>query len=141
MRRKRGLHAIQRLAEHGADAASRDVGARLRALRAEEERLRQVNSFVDHYERMSVAGGASLTLGAIQGRRQFAARLRDAADRQRQVVAEQEVHYQSQVERWRAARAQALALQRFNDRVRQREVEESERREQATLDEIGLRRK
>jgi flagellar export protein FliJ len=141
MRRKRGLHTIQRLAEYGADAASRDVGARLRALRAEEERLRQVSSFLDHYERMSVTGETSLTLGAVQGRRQFAARLRDAADRQRQVVREQEGHYEVQVDRWRAARAQALALQRFNDRVRQRELDVQERREQATLDEIGLRRK
>lgn len=141
MRRKRGLHTIQRLAEYGADAASRDVGTRLRALRAEEERLRQVNSFLDHYERMSVTGGTGLTLGAMQGRRQFAARLRDAADRQRQVVQEQEGHYQAQVDRWRSARSQALALQRFNDRVRQRELEALERREQATLDEIGLRRR
>jgi len=141
MRRKRGLHTIQRLAEYGADAASRDVGARLRALRAEEERLRQVSSFLDHYDRMSVTGDAKLTLGAMQGRRQFAGRLRDAADRQRQVVQEQEGHYNAQVDRWRAARAQALALQRFNDRVRQRELDLQERREQATLDEIGLRRK
>ena len=33
-----------RIAEHGADAASREVAARLRSLHAEEERLRQVRA-------------------------------------------------------------------------------------------------
>jgi flagellar export protein FliJ len=141
MRRRKGLPAIQRIAEHGADAASRDVGMRLRALRAEEERLRQVSSFVQHYDQMSVAGATGLTLGALQGRRQFAARLRDAADRQREVVAQQEGHFQQQVERWRNARTQALALQRFNDRIRQREHERRERHEQMALDEIAQRRR
>ena len=141
MKRGRGLLTLQRLAEHGADAASREVGARLRALRAEEERFRQVSTFVEHYDRLSVSGDTVLALGAIQGRRQFAARLREAALRQRDVVAEQERHYQVHVERWRAARAQALALQRFNERTRRREIDERERREQAALDEIGLRRR
>jgi flagellar export protein FliJ len=141
MRRRKSLHTIQRLAEHGADAASRDVGTRLRALRAEEERLRQVNGFLQHYDQLSVTASTGLTLGALQGRRQFAARLRDATDRQRQVVEQQEGHYQQQVERWRNARAQALALQRFNERVRQREHEQRERREQGRLDEIAQRRR
>jgi flagellar export protein FliJ len=141
MRRRRPLHTLQRLAEHGADAASRDVGQRLRALRAEEERLRQVRGFLDHYEQLSVKGGEGLTVGRVQSRRQFAARLRDAAERQRQVVAEQETHYHGQMERWRAARAHALALQRFNERTRARELERRERREQSRLDEIALRRR
>jgi flagellar export protein FliJ len=141
MPRRKGLHAIQRLAEHAADAASRDVGQRLRALRAEEERLRQVNSFVEHYDELSVATAPGLTVGAMRGRRQFAARLRDAAERQRQVVEQQEGHYHQHVERWRGARAQALALQRFNDRIRQREQDKRERHEQAVLDEIARQRR
>lgn len=141
MRRRKGLHAIQRLAEHNADAASRDVGARLRALRAEEERLRQVNGFLQHYDQLSVTPGTGLTLGAILGRRQFASRLRDAVEKQREVVGQQETHYQQHVERWRNARAQALALQRFNERLRQREHDRQERREQHDLDEIAQRRR
>lgn len=141
MRRRKGLHTIQRLAEHQADAASRDVGQRLRALRAEEERLRQVSSFLDHYDRLSTSAATGLTLGAMQGRRQFAARLRETAERQREVVAQQEAGYRQQVERWRSARAQALALQRFNERIRQQEHEQQERREQASLDEIAQRRR
>lgn len=141
MPRRKPLLAIQRLAEHGADAASREVGARLRALRAEEERLRQVAGFLEHYERLTTGGGAGMTLGTLQGRRQFAARLREATDRQRQAVRAEETRYHDQVERWRAARAQALALQRFNERIRQAEHEHAERREQAALDEMGLRRR
>jgi flagellar export protein FliJ len=141
MKRRKGLHTLQRLAEHRADAASRDVGVRLRALRAEEERLRQVEGYIRHYDQLSVTAGPGLTLGAMQGRRHFAARLRDAAERQRQVVSQQEDHYQQHVERWRGARAQALALQRFNERIRQHEHEQHERREQANLDEMAQRRR
>jgi flagellar export protein FliJ len=141
MRRRKGLHTIQRLAEYRADSASRDVGTRLRALRAEEERLRQVNSFLRHYDELSVTSAPGMTASAMLGRRQFAGRLRDAAERQRQVVEQQEGHYQQQVERWRNARSEALALQRFNERIRHREHERQERREQARLDEIAQRRR
>jgi flagellar export protein FliJ len=141
MRRRKGLHTIQRIAEYGADVASRDVGARLRTLRAEEERLRQVRAYLEHYDKMSVSGSPGLTLGTMQGRRQFAARLREAVERQAGVVEQQQVQYQQQVERWREARARALSLQRFNGRIRQREDEQRERREQATVDEIAQRRR
>ncbi len=141
MRRRKGLQSIQRLAEHGADAASRDVGLRLRSLQAEEERLRQVRAYLDHYERMSVTGSSALTLGALQGRRQFAARLREAVERQTQVVEEHRGLYLRQVERWRDARSRSLGLQRFNERIRQRESDRLERRDQAELDEIAQRRR
>lgn len=141
MRRRKGLHSIQRIAEHGADTAARDVGNRLRSLQAEEERLRQVRAYLEHYERMSVTGAAGLTLGAMQGRRQFAARLRDAVDRQARVVEEHQAHYLQQVERWRDARSRSLSLQRFNQRIRQHETDRLERHEQANLDEIAQRQR
>ncbi len=141
MRRSKGLETMQRLAEYGADAASRDVGQRLRALRAEEDRLRQINEFLGHYDRLTTSADGSISVGALTSRRQFAARQRDATDRQREAVRDHERHYQAQVQRWSEARAQALALQRFNERVRAAAAERRERREQARLDEIGLRRR
>lgn len=140
MARSRGLHTIQRLAEHGADVASREVGARLSALHVEEERLRQVQSYLDHYERLSTTG-AGLTVSTIQGRRQFAARLREAVVRQAQVVDEHRKLYLQHVERWRDARSRALSLQRFNERRRQRDIDRRQRLDQAALDEIALRRR
>lgn len=141
MRRTKRLQSIQRLAEHGADAASRDIGFRLQSLRAEEERLRQVQAYLEHYERLSVNGSAGLAFGFMQGRRQFAARLREAVERQARLVEEQQALYLRQVERWRDARSRALALQRFNERIRRREAERLERREQAQQDEIAQRRR
>lgn len=141
MRRRKPLTSLQRLAEFAADAASRDVGARLRALRVEEERLRQVSGFVDHYDSLSVAGAPGLTVGGLKGRRQFSHRLRDAAGRQRQAVEESEQRYRQQVEKWHDARAQALALERFNERLRERERERRERHDQAVLDEVAQRRR
>ncbi len=141
MRHRKPLHSLQRLAEFAAAAASRDIGQRLRSLRAEEERLRQVDSFVGQYDRLSVSGTPGLTVGGLTGRRQFTTRLRDTAERQRQAVQECELRYRQQVERWREARAQARALQRFNGRLREREQEQRERREQALLDEVARRRR
>jgi flagellar FliJ protein len=140
--KRRGLTTLQQLAELRADAAARGVSSRLHALRAEEERLRQVRGFIDHYDGLCAgAPGQSLTSGAMQGRRAFAARLRVAADHQQQVTDEHESRLQDDFERWRAARAKALALRRFIERRRARERERRERREQRTLDEMGARRR
>ncbi len=141
MRRRKPLHSLQRLAEFAADAASRDVGARLRALCVEEERLRQVDGFVGQYDGLALSTTPGLTVGALRGRRQFGQRLRDAAERQRDAVAGCERQYREQIERWRGARAEALALQRFNERLQDRMRERQERREQATLDEVARRRR
>jgi len=141
MGKARGLHTLQRLAEYGADAASREVGEKLRALRAEEERLRQVQGYLGHYDELLKNPAGPLAAGAMQGRRSFVARLRDATDRQQDVVAGAERSYRAQLEHWRDARAKALALQHFNERARMRAGERRERREQVRLDEIGMRRR
>ncbi|MCC6581942.1 MAG: flagellar FliJ family protein [Phycisphaeraceae bacterium] len=141
MRRRKPLDSLQRLAEFDADAASREIGQRLAVLHAEEERLQQIDGYVQHYERLSADGSGSLTTAMITGRRQFTARLREAATRQRQLVAEEETRYRQQVERWREARAQALALQRFNERLREQADEHRARQEQRRLDEIAQRRR
>lgn len=141
MRQRKPLTSLQRLAEFGADAASRDVGQRLRNLHAEEERLRQIDAYLQQYERLSTDATPGLTVAMITGRRQFASRLREAALRQRQLVAEEQARYQQQVDRWRSARAQALALQRYNERIRERLGEHRERQEQRLLDEVAQRRR
>jgi flagellar FliJ protein len=141
MKKRRPLRALQRLAEHAADSASREVGERLRLLRAEEERLRQIGGYLDQYEQLSTRPDANCTLATLQGRRQFAARLREATQRQHEVVVQEEASYQRRVEYWREARARALALQRFNERLREQELERLARAEQHTLDEIALQRR
>lgn len=139
MAKRKPLHSLQRLSAHAADAASREIGTRLRALRAEEARLTQVGSYVDQYETLSGTATADLTVGTLLGRRRFVGRLHEAAVRQRQVVAEEDTRYRQQIEQWRDARAQALALQRFNERLRQREREQKEQGEQQMLDDMGRR--
>lgn len=140
-RRRKPLSSLQRLAEFAADAASRDIGQRLRALRVEEERLHQVDGFLNQYDNLSLTGSPGLTVKALHARRQFTQRLRTAADQQRQTVVDSEQRYFQQIERWRDARAQALALQRFNERVREQQQEIRERHEQAVLDEMAQRRR
>lgn len=134
------LDSLQRLAEFGADAASREVGQRLHRLRNEEERLHQINDYLQHYERLAANAGQALSVGMITDRRRFTDRLREAARQQQKLVVEEERRYQQQLARWREARAQALSLQRFNERRREEADEQLARREQRQLDEIGLRR-
>lgn len=139
MARHKPLDSLQRLAAHAASSASREVAARLQVLRGEEARLTQIGTYADQYEAGSAVPGASLTVGTLLGRRRFAARLREAATHQQQVVTEETTRYRLQVERWREARAQSLALQRLNERLRRREEEHEARAEQRILDEIGSR--
>lgn len=141
MRRRKSLNSLQRLAEFAADAASRGIGQRLGALRTEEERLRQVDGFLSQYDNLSGSATPGLTIGELRGRRQFASRLRSAADSQRQTVDECARRYREQVENWRGARAQVLALQRYNERMRELDNEARDRREQARLDEIARRQR
>lgn len=141
MRRRKPLTSLQRLAEFAADTASRDIGQRLRALRVEEERLRQVDGFLGQYDSLSLSHSAGLTVSTLRSRRQFTQRLHTAAEQQRQSVTDSEQRYFQQIERWRDARSQTLALQRFNERIREREQDIRDRHEQAVLDEVAQRRR
>jgi flagellar export protein FliJ len=138
MRRKKPLNTLQRLAEHAAEASSREMAQRLRALRQEEQRLQQLNGYVSDYERLAGKGNAGLTIGAVRARRGFVERLNEAIGRQQELVRSHEDQYRQHVERWREARSRALGLQRFNERIRDEETDRRERREQAALDEISL---
>lgn len=138
MGRRKSLRTLQRLAEYAADAASREVSQRLRALREEEQRLGQLNGYVADYERLATRGAADLTIGALRGRRGFVERLGEAIGRQQLVVRRHEEQYWRQIDRWRELHARARGLQRFNERVRHAALDRQERREQAALDEITL---
>lgn len=137
MRRRKPLDTLQRLAEHAADASSREVSQLLRALLQEEQRLAQLAGYVSDYQKLASKGTAGLTIGAIRGRRGFVERLAEAVNRQQQVVRTQEERYHQHIERWRLARSRALGLQRFNERIRDEAAARQERREQAALDEIS----
>ena len=137
MRRRKPLDTLQRLAEHAADASSREVSQRLRTLMQEEQRLTQLAGYVSDYQKLAGKGTAGLTIGAIRGRRGFVERLTEAVNRQQQVVRTQEEQYRQHIERWRLARSRALGMQRFNERIRNEETERQERHEQAALDEMS----
>jgi flagellar export protein FliJ len=139
-RRRKPLDTLQRIAEHAADASSREVSQRLRALLQEEQRLAQLAGYVSDYQKFAAKGTAGLTIGAIRSRRSFVERLGDAVSRQQQVVRTQEEQYRQHIERWRLARSRALGLQRFNERIRDEATERQERHEQAALDEISRRK-
>ena len=136
MRKRRSLESLQKLAEYAADAASRDVIERLRSLRNEESRLGQLQSFLGDYEKL-LRDGRGINVARLRGRRDFVDRLNSAIGRQGDVVRNHEDQYSQNVDRWRGARTRSLALQRYAQRLADMETERRERREQATLDEVG----
>jgi flagellar export protein FliJ len=137
MRKRGSLVSLQKLAEHAADAASRDIVDRLRALRAEEDRLGQLKGYLGDYTQL-LKDARGMNVSRLRGRRDFVERLNEAIGRQDDVVRDQENQYGQGVNRWRSARSRALALQRYGERLAAIETERRERREQAALDEVGL---
>jgi flagellar protein FliJ len=137
VRKRRSLDSLQRLAEHSANAASRDIVERLRDLRAEEGRLDQLREYLGDYTRL-LNDGRGMNVTRLRGRRDFVERLHEAIGRQGDVVREHEGRYVQHVDRWRSARVHARALQRFGERIADAEAERRGRREQAELDEVGL---
>lgn len=137
MRKRRSLDSLQKLAEYAADAASRDIVERLRALRAEEGRLGQLRGYLGDYSQL-LKDARGMNVSRLRGRRDFVEKLNVAIGRQDSVVHDHENKYSHDVERWRSARSKSLALQRYGERLAAAEAERRERREQTALDEVGL---
>jgi flagellar export protein FliJ len=136
MRKRRSLASLQKLAEYAADAASRDIVERLRALREEEGRLGQLRGYLGDYTAL-LNDSRGMNVARLRGRRDFVERLNSAIGRQSEVVREHEQQYTRHIDRWRGARTRALALQRYAERLDDIEAERRERRDQAALDEVG----
>ena len=138
MGRRKRLKSIEQVAEYAEAASARQLAERLRALNTEERRLEQLAGYLAEYEQQARGAQRATSLGALRSRRSFIERLRGAVTEQHGVVETQRCQAEQQTGQWRAARAHSLAMQRLGERVDQRERERRERREQATLDEIGL---
>lgn len=139
MARRNRLESLQRLAEFAEAESSRHLAERLRALDGEERRLAQIRTYLAEYAGQAGRDRRPMTLEELRGRRGFVERLRDAADAQQTLAERKRLEAEQQTARWRQARSRNLALQRFGERLEERERERQARREQARLDEIGLR--
>jgi flagellar FliJ protein len=137
MTRKKGLQTIQALAESTETMHSRIVSEQRFALCAEERRLKQLEMYRTEYQAMSSRSEQGVCIHFVRGRRGFVQKLNEAIDNQRQVVSRAHEQFDTYLAHWREARAKALSLQKFADRIAAREDRRVERREQTELDDIG----
>ena len=137
MTRKNGLQTIQTLAESAETMRSRVVADQRSALREEECRLEQLEQYQAEYQSMGNHSEQSICIHFVRGRRSFVQKLNEAIENQRQVVVRTRVQLDTVMVHWRDARAKALSLQKFADRIAVQEDRRLARREQTELDDIG----
>ncbi len=137
MRKKRNLDSLETLA-HGKESRwRRHVSSQLSKLQTEEQRLSQLHEYVQEYNAPLTERRGSQSIMAMRSQRQFMDRLKDAVKRQSQTVAEKRVLAEQGIQRWKHERSKRLAIQNYSARQREAEDRQRERRDQATLDEVG----
>ncbi len=139
MKQKEGLRTIQTLAESAEAIRSRVVSDQRTALREEELRLEQLQRYRREYQEMSSRSEQGICIHFVRGRRGFVQKLNEAIENQRGVVVRATEQLDTYLTDWRDARAKALSLQKFADRMAMQEGRRIERREQIELDDIGRR--
>lgn len=137
MTQRKGLKTVQTLAESAETTRSRVVSEQRSAVRQEESRLAELEQYRGEYQTMSSRPEAGISIHLVRGRRGFVEKLNEAIDNQRQVVARANSQLDTYVGHWRDARAKALALQKFAERMEAQEDRRDARREQTELDDIG----
>ena len=137
MRRNETLGTIRTLADRAEQESARALAERRARLENEEQRLVQLRSYMAEYGELS--GNASgVFIDTIRTRRAFVDRLRSGIEQQEKLLAGLHTQLEIDLQRWRDARSRALGLERFMERRQEEQDLRDNRKEQATLDEIGL---
>jgi flagellar export protein FliJ len=137
MRRNETLGTIRTLADRAEQESARALADRRARLENEEQRLAQLRSYMAEYGELS--GNASgIFIDTIRTRRAFVDRLRSGIEQQEKLLAGLNAQLENDLQRWRDARSRALGLERFMERRQEEQDLRDNRKEQATLDEIGL---
>jgi flagellar export protein FliJ len=131
------LQSLEQLAGFEEAQGARRLAEGLRSVAREEDRLRQVQAYLDEYARRSVATGPALGTAALLDGRRFVGRLRAAVVQQAAVVAREREQADQLATAWRAARARRLAFVRLRERQAAARREERDRQEQRIQDEIA----
>ena len=128
------LRPVRTLADNDALNSSRRVADSRDALETEQQRLEQLQGYLQEYQAMA---NESRTASEIASRRDFLKRLRDAVAQQLEVVERHRLELEHELDTWKDARARSLALNRLAERADRAEREKEDRRDQHRMDEIG----
>ncbi|MDJ0927115.1 MAG: flagellar export protein FliJ [Gammaproteobacteria bacterium] len=130
------LGTIRTLADNVERESSRAVAERRRTLAAEEQRLAQLREYLHEYAELSAAGTGML-VDTVRMRRGFVAKIRAGIEQQERLVAGLREQLDHDLHRWRDARSQSLALEKYQDRLADAANLKEQRRDQARTDEVG----
>ena len=137
MKQKKGLRTIQTLAESTETKHSRVVSRQRSTLREEEDRLAQLEQYHSEYQSLEHSPGVDSSIHFVRGRRNFVQKLNAAIESQRRLVAQLREQLDVCVMRWNDARAKALSLQKYAERMTTQENRRVTRREQTETDDMG----
>lgn len=137
MRTTQRLKSVQTLADSLEAQTSREVAERLRDLDAEQQRLHQLQAYLDEYRALPAPGEAGLHVAAMRSRRRFVERIQAGVQHQERLIEALQRQVEDSKARWQAARSRSLALQRYSERLDERAEERQSRKDQAVLDEVG----
>jgi len=136
--RENRLKPIQQLAEQEATARSREVSDRLFHLRTEEQRLEQLQAYLQEYAALADEGEYTvINVTTIQSRQSFYRRLTECVAHQQALVDAMCTQLELYLDQWNDARTRSMAYQKYADRVQQEIDDKTARRDQAMLDEAG----
>jgi len=137
MKNKRQLQSLESLAQSKENRWQRHVSIQFRALQAEEQRLAQLNQYVNEYQLADSETGTSQSMLTLRTQRQFVNRLHHAVQQQQQTVINKRSAANRDADFWREARSKRLAIQKYADKQEQVEYKLKARRTQKFLDEVG----
>lgn len=138
MSKENRLKPIQRLAEQEATARSKEVSDRLFNLRTEEQRLAQLQSYLQEYAALASDSNSTVAnVSTIQSRQSFYRRLTECVVHQQELVDAMCTQLELYLDQWNDARTRSMAYQKYADRLQQEINERTARRDQSMLDEAG----
>jgi flagellar export protein FliJ len=135
--RKNQLQTLRTLAETAERECARILAERRRQLELEERRLEQLRSYLDEYRAPDGPATNGVFADTIRSRQAFVRRICAGIEQQEEVLRSLRQQLDHELERWRDARTQALALDRYADRLDAEADDKAARREQGRLDEVG----
>jgi flagellar export protein FliJ len=140
MSRAKRLEPIAEFAGKLEDEAARRLAASTAAIKAKEREVEQLRSYLAEYRRRDSEAQASADPLRWQNGRAFLSRLCAAVAAQEAELAKAEERYRLEAERWRESYRRSKSLDQFIERGEREEQQTRDKRAQAELDELAMRR-
>ena len=137
MKKSKRLLPVQQLAERRRKNAEQVLGQAQQQLQAEQDKLVQLRTYLEDYQRdLVTTGKAGVTMEQLQRLQSFKQRLGDAlGQQQRQIEFSAQAVDQAKLA-WQATRGREQAMDSLISRIRGQEVKQEDKQLQKQIDEL-----